>query len=384
MKNSGMGLGIEAVERGLVPDFVTRRAIRRLCLRRLREVRLGLAGKDPGEGPLMRSMQQGPVAPVPATANEQHYGLPPEFFGWILGARRKYSSCYWPDGVRSLDDAEVAALEVTAARAGIANGQSILELGCGWGSLSIWMAEKYAGSQIVAVSNSPQQRLYIQKTASEKGLTNLRVITADMNQFDPAGERIRHGSFDRVVSVEMFEHMRNYGLLLKRISTWMKPGGKLFLHVFCHRELSYPFETAGAGNWMGQHFFTGGIMPSADLIHRFDSDLRVSEHWNWNGLHYRKTAEAWLARLDASRREVLPVLETVYGRRDAPRWFHRWRMFFLACSELFGHAGGTEWFVSHYLMEHSERKAPGSLSGAGSAPAFDPRQNAARSLPEVH
>jgi len=350
---SVFGLGIEAVERGLVPDMVTRGAIRRLCVDRLRQVRDDQTANSDASIQFFDSMHSGSIAPVPEKANEQHYELPPDFFGQVLGSRRKYSSCYWPDGVTTLDEAEAAALKVTCERAELADGQQILELGCGWGSLSLWMAEKYPKSRITAVSNSAPQREYIEGKAAAKGFDNLRVITADMNGFDPQNSELSHGCFDRVVSVEMFEHMRNYELLFSRISKWIKPAGKLFVHIFCHRELAYPFETEGAANWMGRYFFTGGIMPSAGLFRAFDRDLRVTGQWKWNGQHYQKTADAWLVHLDQRRNQVLPVLESVYGRREANRWFNRWRMFFLACSELFGYAIGDEWFVSHYLMERT-------------------------------
>ncbi len=347
------GVGIEAVEWGLVPDVITRGAIRRLCAERIRQVR--------AEGPdashrFIESMSMEPIAPLPGKANQQHYEVPPEFFTNVLGARRKYSCCYWPDTATTLDRAEELALQITCQRAGLSDGQQILELGCGWGSLSLWMAEKYPRSQITAVSNSAPQRRHILAAASDRGLDNLQVITADMNTFDPATWGWPPRTFDRVVSVEMFEHMRNYELLLKRISGWMKPAGKLFIHIFCHRELTYPFETGGAANWMGRHFFTGGIMPGENLLHRFSRDLQVVNQWKWNGQHYRKTAEAWLARLDTNRAAVLPVLKSVYGARHARRWLNRWRMFFLACSELFGHGGGDEWFVSHYLLEQAQRE----------------------------
>ena len=350
---NAIGLGIEAVERGLVPDLVTRRAIRRLCKGRLRDISsAGSEASDASTSRFIDSMRTGPIAPVPQKANEQHYELPPEFFELTLGLRRKYSCCFWSEKRMTLDEAEVAALRITCERAQIGQGQNILELGCGWGSLSLWMAEHYRQSQITAVSNSAPQRKHIETVAAEKGITNLQVITADMNDFDPAESIYELGQFDRVVSVEMFEHMRNYELLLKRISSWLKPDGKLFVHIFCHRKLAYPFETEGSANWMGRYFFTGGIMPSADMFDRFSQHLQVARHWKWNGLHYQLTAQAWLDNLDANRSEVLPILRKAYGDRQATRWLNRWRMFFLACSELFGYDQGEQWFVSHYLLEH--------------------------------
>lgn len=349
---SVLQFGIDAVERGLVPDIVTRGAMRRLCRERQLEARN--ATSEPAraaKAKFIESMRSGPLAPVPELANDQHYELPPEFFGQILGARRKYSCCYFPDAGSTLDEAEDAALQITCERAQLADGQDILELGCGWGSLSLWMAEKYPRSRITAVSNSAPQRRYIEATAADRQIQNLRVITADMNHFVPPVAAAGAAQFDRVVSVEMFEHMRNYEQLLARIASWLRPDGKLFVHIFCHRDLVYPYETEGASNWMGRYFFTGGIMPSFDLLRHFDRHLRVQEQWKWNGTHYQRTAEAWLANLDANRRQVLPILKQAYGATEARRWLHRWRMFFLAVSELFGYAGGDEWFVTHALLE---------------------------------
>lgn len=347
-------LGIAAVERRFVPDWMTRAAIRRLCGERLRESR-DASPERPGSPPgaFDESLHSGPIALVPHKANEQHYELPPDFFGAVLGHRRKYSCCFWSDDSTTLDAAEDAALDATCQRAEIADGQEILELGCGWGSLSLWMAERYPDSRITAVSNSRPQREFIEAAAASRGLSNLRVLTADMNQFVPEVCHPSDGRFDRVVSVEMFEHMRNYELLLARIAAWLRPGGKLFVHIFCHRHAAYPFESEGTANWMGRHFFTGGIMPSENLLRRFDRDLKVTRRWTWNGWHYRRTAEAWLANLDARRRDVLPILQSTYGKADGRRWLYRWRMFLLAVAELFGYAGGEEWFVAHYLMEHS-------------------------------
>lgn len=347
-------IGIEAVERGLVPDVMTRQAIRRLCCERLNESRNG-HGEDVrlAQAQFIESMRFGPIAPVPHLANEQHYELAPQFFGAVLGSRRKYSCCFWPDESTTLDAAEDAALEVTCERAQIADGQDILELGCGWGSLSLWMAERYPRSRVTAVSNSASQRQFIEVVATARNLHNLRVITADMNDFAPSRAGLSGDRFDRVISIEMFEHMRNYEALLGRVASWLQPEGKLFVHIFCHRDLIYPFETEGAANWMGRYFFSGGIMPSADLLQRFDCALKVSRHWTWNGRHYQRTAEAWLANLDASRRDLLAIMKSAYGAGNAHRWLNRWRLFFLAVSELFGFASGEEWFVSHYLMQHA-------------------------------
>jgi cyclopropane-fatty-acyl-phospholipid synthase len=340
------GVGIDLVERGLVPDAVTRIAIRRLCGERLRATQSWTPEQHQSAvQSFVQQMRTGEIAPVPHRANEQHYELPAPFFTTVLGPRRKYSCCYFEEGA-DLAAAEEAALAITCERAGLADGQDVLELGCGWGSLSLWMAERYPHSRITAVSNSRPQREWIESQAVAKGLRNLTIQTADINHFAPTT-----GPFDRVVSVEMFEHLRNYQLLLQRIASWMKHDAQLFVHHFCHRQLAYPYETDGAANWMGQYFFTGGLMPSETMLDHFHDDLRVVQRWNWNGQHYQKTSEAWLRLLDARKADVLPILATAFGARDAERWFHRWRMFFLAVAEMFGMHHGKEWYVTHALLK---------------------------------
>lgn len=346
--------GIELVERGFVPDAVVRLGIRQLCRQRLAQLSAVGPGRCAiGETPLDEALRSGPIAPLAEKANEQHYELPPEFFAAVLGPRMKYSCCLWDDGVTTLAQAEEAALQVTCDRAMLADGQSILELGCGWGSLSLWMAERYPQADIMAMSNSALQRQHIEEQIARRGLINLRVVTANVNDFEPDRSAMFGAPFDRVVSIEMFEHLRNYERLLAQVASWLKPDGRLFVHHFCHRDASYAFETDGASNWMGRYFFSGGMMPSTDLLTHFSRDLTVEHRWIWNGDHYRRTAECWLAHLDQRRDTLLPVLVRAYGPRDARRWFHRWRVFFLAVAELFGYDGGQPWCVAHSLLTPS-------------------------------
>ncbi len=339
-------LAVTWTEQGLVPDSVIRAGIRRLLRQRLGEICAGdaEAAADRLEA-FVEEMGRAPVALVPDKANEQHYEVPPEFYAHALGPHRKYSSCLWAQNSASLEDAEAAALAATCERAGLADGQRILELGCGWGSLTLWMAENYPGARITAVSNSISQREHILAEAARRELANVVVLTCDMNRFDVL-ER-----FDRVVSVEMFEHMRNWRELFGRVHGWLVPGGRFFMHVFAHRSVPYAFEVRDASDWMSRHFFSGGMMPSDDLALRFQDDVRLLRRWRWDGTHYEKTANAWLANLDARRAVVLPILAATYGADQAEAWLQRWRMFFMACAELFGHEQGQQWWVSHYLFE---------------------------------
>ena len=339
-------LALSWVEKGLVPDALVRGGIRRLCRVRLKDLSADDAELSAAiTEAFVQSMHQAPTAPLPELANQQHYEVPAEFFALALGPRRKYSCAWWPAGVESLAQAEERALAATCERAGLADGQQVLELGCGWGSLTLWMAERYPGSRIVAVSNSRSQREHILAEAGRRGLDNVEVITADMNRFDTAAR------FDRIVSVEMFEHMRNWEALFARVHGWLVPGGRFFMHVFCHRATPYPFEDRDASDWMSRYFFSGGMMPSDDLALRVAGALRLAERWRWDGTHYEKTANAWLANLDGSRGEALRVLAKSHGPDEAALWLQRWRLFFMACAELFGHRDGQEWWVSHYLFE---------------------------------
>ena len=339
---------LDAVERGWVPDALVRAGIRRLCARRLREARRDRDAPAPAATAFLRSLREGPIAPRPEAANAQHYELPAELFEAMLGPRLKYSCCEFASTATTLPEAETAALDTTVRRARLADGQDVLELGCGWGSLTLWMAERYPRARITAVSNSATQRRYLLEQAGRRGCRNVDVVTADINDFAAADR-----AFDRVVSVEMFEHVRNHGRLLDRIAGWLRPSGKLFVHVFCHRELCYPFDTAGDDDWMGRHFFTGGMMPGVELLKRDHGPLRLQEHHQWNGNHYRRTAEAWLANLDARRDDVTALFAQTFDRAEARRRVRRWRMFLLAVAELFGYRGGAEWFVAHYLWERA-------------------------------
>lgn len=337
---------------GLVPDFLVRAGIRRLIAQRLVEE----AVDDPvalqiRHEAFVQKLQESAIAIHTDKANEQHYEVPPAFFEFVLGHRLKYSCGYWKelDGLAggrpgTLDEAEETMLALTVERASIADGMEILELGCGWGSLSLFMAERFPKCRVKGLSNSADQKRFIDDRAKRLGLTNLEIVTADIRDYE-ANE-----TFDRIISVEMFEHLRNYKTLLARVARWMRPDARLFVHVFSHREAAYPFEVRDETDWMAKNFFTGGLMPSDRLLLRFQDDVAVESHWRVSGLHYQKTAEAWRANLDRSRSRVLRLFEETYGAGSAKRRFMEWRLFFLACAEMWGYRAGNEWLVSHYLF----------------------------------
>jgi cyclopropane-fatty-acyl-phospholipid synthase len=334
-----MGLA-QAFETAPLPDALTRLAIARMVEAARR--RLEAAGPDV-EAAFAAAMSARPIAEHPEAANDQHYELPPRFFELVLGPRRKYSCGFYERPRAGLAEAEEAALSKSAAMARLEDGQDILELGCGWGSLTLWMAERFPRAMITAVSNAHAQRRHIEAQACRRGLSNVRVITCDMNRFEP------EGWFDRIVSVEMFEHMANWRALLTRARDWLRADGRLFVHVFTHRATPYRFEAVGRRDWIAEHFFTGGMMPSRGLIGRFPELFTVEAEDHWNGGHYARTAEAWLANYDANLPAIEAILQDVYGP-DARLWRRRWRLFFLAVAGLFGSQAGEAWGVSQYRL----------------------------------
>lgn len=334
-------------ERRLLPDALIRLGIRRLLKQRLaQESHGGDAAVQQRTAALRAQLSQGPIAAKTDAANRQHYEVPADFYKLALGHRLKYSGCYYPQGVTTLDAAEDAALDLVTQRAQLADGQSILELGCGWGSLTLDMARRYPNAHITAVSNSASQRAYILDQAKQRGHINLTVITSDINDFDTD---LR---FDRAVSIEMFEHLANHAELMRRIAHWLHDDGKLFVHVFTHQRFTYPFEAQGQSNWMGRHFFTAGLMPAHTYLPGFDQHLRREQDWQLDGTHYQKTAEHWLQSTDAHRDDIRGLFAQTYGPQHATRWLQRWRIFFMACAELWGYDAGQQWGVSHYRFTH--------------------------------
>lgn len=347
---------IDLCERGLIPDVLSRYGMRKLMERRLiDEANLDGEVRSRRFNAFLDELRASPIAVETGAANEQHYEVPAAFFHAHLGPRLKYSCCLYPTGNETLGEASDAMLNLYAERAGLVDGMRILDLGCGWGSLSLWLAEKYPNSRIVGLSNSHGQREYIEGRAKELGFGNLTIVTGNIvtHEFpavaQTSGATIEPG-FDRVMSIEMFEHMKNYGLLLEKISRWMKPDAKLFIHIFVHKVLAYHFEVKGEDDWMSKYFFTGGTMPSENLLLNFQDHVKLERQWWVDGKHYEKTSNHWLANMDANKDEILKIFEAGYGKQDAPIWVQRWRMFYMAVAELFGYANGNEWGVAHYLF----------------------------------
>ena len=348
-----MSLPIRLAERGCLPDSLIRYGIRRLLAQRLKQCR-----RSPQA--ILTDLQR-PIAVATDQANAQHYEVDPDFFEMVLGPRRKYSCCWYTTPETPIDIAEEAMLRMTCEHAGIEDGMDILELGCGWGSLTLWMAERYPNSHITAVSNSRSQRETIAALARERGLNNVAVKTADINRFRP------DALFDRIVSVEMFEHVRNHVVLLERIARWLKPEGRLFVHIFCHDEFAYTFEDQGESDWMARHFFSGGMMPSFDYFNSLPVPFTVESAWPVNGAHYARTSRDWLRRLDEKRGAAEAVLRKELTPVEAALQAQRWRIFFMACEELFAYNGGKEWYVGHYLMAprvSARQAAPAALATA--------------------
>jgi cyclopropane-fatty-acyl-phospholipid synthase len=336
---------ITLAEQKRLPDFIIRLGIRSLLKQHLfDECANDVERQNTRMQKLLENLRQSPIAIETAAANAQHYEVPAAFYRLALGKHLKYSSCYWEDATETLGEAEALMLALTTARANLQDGQQILELGCGWGSLTLWMAEHLPHSRITAVSNSISQREHILQQAKLRNLTNIDVLTCDVNQLSLDRQ------FDRIVSVEMFEHMRNYDNLLAKVASWLLPGGKLFVHIFCHRYLAYPFETEGDDNWMGKYFFTGGLMPARDTLLHFQQHVRLQQQWDMSGSHYQKTAEAWLQNMDKHGHEIRELFALTYGEQQAGLWQQRWRIFFMSCAELFGYKQGNEWLVAHYLF----------------------------------
>lgn len=333
------------LEKNSIPDFLLRKGIRDLLAQRLKDEDKGnIEANQQQFMQLIAELKNSPIAIETKAANEQHYEVPTEFYKLCLGKHLKYSSGYWKDGVTDIDTSERDMLEITCARAELKDGQQVLELGCGWGSLSLFMSAKFPGSNFTVVSNSRTQKEYIDEQAIQRGIKNLEVITADMNTFDI------NKKFDRVVSVEMFEHMRNYEKLLEKVSVFLNASGKLFVHIFTHKDIAYKFEVKDESDWMSKYFFSGGIMPSDHLLLYFNSHFAIEQHWRVSGMHYSKTSEAWLKNMDANKSQIMPLFEKTYGKNEALKWWVYWRIFYMACAELWGYNNGNEWIVSHYLF----------------------------------
>ncbi len=342
---------IDQIENGRMPDFITRIGIRSLLNARLKETEeksKSLGGDANYLQQYARDLRMSDIAIMTKEANEQHYEVPTGYYDLVLGPKKKYSSCYYLNSKTNLNDAEQVSLDLTIEHAGLIDGMTILELGCGWGSLSLEMAKRFPNSKIISVSNSKTQKQYIDSRAKERGLTNLEIRTKNLgieSEYD-----FEENTFDRIVTVEMMEHVRNYDRFFKLISKTLKADGKMFIHIFTTNSLPYVFETEGDDNWMGKYFFSGGQMPSVNLFDSFNDVLKVEQKWSWNGRHYQKTLEDWLVLHDKHKNEIITLFESTYGKENAHLWFYRWRIFYLACSELFGYKKGYQWGVTHYLL----------------------------------
>lgn len=340
-----MSFALNLAEKNLLPDWLIRIGIRKLLKDRIFEICSdSYENQQKNKIDFIHNMNRSPIAVDTNLANEQHYEVPAEFYDYALGKNKKYSSCYWNNKTETLDDAEQLALHKTCEHAELKNGHSILELGCGWGSLTLWMAKKYPKSKITAVSNSHSQRKYIENQAKQRKLKNVKIITCNMTEFDTKSK------FDRIVSVEMFEHMRNFAVLYQKISTWLKKDGKFFKHIFVHKSAPYLFKVKDKNDWMSQYFFSGGMMPSIDLPLYFQSSLKIEQQWLWDGTHYAKTAREWLNNTDKNKAEIINIFKNCYGSDNAQLWLQRWRIFFMACEELWNYDQGQEWMVAHYLF----------------------------------
>lgn len=328
------------LEKNLLPDWLIRIGIRRLLAQRIRDE------IDYNEQSYAADLRTRGIAEQTTAANEQHYEVPTEFYQLCLGQRFKYSGCLYPQGNETLDQAEEHMLDLYVQRGEFVDGQDILELGCGWGSLTLYLAARFPQSRITGVSNSRTQKLHIDAAAKQRGLTNVTIFTADMNTFDIAAE-----SFDRVVSIEMFEHMKNYERLLGNVSRWLRSSGKLFIHIFTHHKVSYHFEARDESDWMSRYFFTGGQMPAHDLLKQFQTNLNLEEDWQVNGRHYQQTAEHWLEKMDQNKAKIMPLFVATYGADQATKWWAYWRVFYMSCAELWGYREGKEWLVSHYRFQ---------------------------------